>query len=107
MFVAHGVVMMLTDDKLDAPPFALPLIALGLMALCASIRGLRGLPGRPGCLLTYATVPVSVVQFAALLLMRWRKDPFWSVHSLRLAMSLLLVLPATLVLGVAALRGDL
>ena len=106
LFVAHGVVMLLTDDNLDAPPHALPLIALGLIGLCASLRGGGGLPGRGGCLLAYATLAASLVQFVALVLMRWRQDPFWPVHSLGLAVSLLLVLLATLVLGVAALRAE-
>ena len=104
LFVAHGAVMMLADDNLDVPPYALPLIALGLMGLCASLRGGRGRPGRGGCLLAYAALAASLVQFLALLLMRWREELFWPVHSLGLAVSLLLVLLATLALGVAALR---
>ena len=103
LFVAHGAVMMLADANLDAPPHALPLIALGLVGLCASLRGGGGLPGRTGCLLAYAAFAVALVQFVALVLMRWREEPFWSVHSLGLAVSLLLVLVATLLLGVAAL----
>jgi hypothetical protein len=104
LFVAHGAVMMLADRNLDAPPYALPLIALGLLGLCASLRGGGGLPGRGGCLLAYAALAVSLVQLVALLLMRWREEPFWSVHAPGLAVSLLLVLVATLLLGVAALR---
>lgn len=105
LLVAHGVIMMLTDENLDALPYAVPLIALGLTGLCASIRGSGGLPGRAGCRLAYAAGAVSLIQFGALLLMRWREEPFWSVHSLGLAVSLLLVLLATLILGVAALRA--
>jgi hypothetical protein len=104
LFVAHGAVMMLADENLDAPPYALPLIALGLVGLCASLRGGGGWPGRGGCLLAYAALAVSLVQLVALLLMRWREEPFWSVHAPGLAVSLLLVLVATLLLGVAALR---
>ncbi len=104
LFVAHGVVMMLADANLDAPPYALPLVALGLVGVCASLRGGGGLPGSGGCLLAYAALAVSVIQLFALVLMRWREEPFWSVHSLGLAVALLLVLIATLLLGVAALR---
>ena len=105
LFVAHGAVMMLADENLDAPPYALPLIALGLVGLCASLRGGGGWPGRGGCLLAYAALAVSLVQLVALLLMRWREEPFWSVHAPGLAVSLLLVLVATLLLGLAALRA--
>ena len=102
---AHAVVMMLSDDNLDAPPYAFPLIALGLTGLGVSLRGDRRLLGRGGGLLAYAACAVSLVQFAALLLMRWREEPFWSVHHVGLAVTLVLVLLATLVLGVAALRA--
>ena len=105
LFVAHGAVMMLADDNLDALPYALPLIALGLTGLCASLGGGGGRPGRSGCFLAYAAPAASLVQFLALLLMRWREELFWSVHSLGLAVSLLLVLLATLALGVAARRA--
>ena len=105
LFVAHGVVMMLMDANLDAPPHALPLIALGLVGLGAGLRGGGGLPGRVGGLLAYLVLAVALVQFLALMLMRWREEPFWSVHGLGLAGSLLLVLIATLLLGVAARRA--
>ena len=104
LFVAQGAVMMLADANLDALPHALPPIALGLVGVCASLRGGGGLPGRVGCLLAYAALAVSLVQLVALALMHWREEPFWSVHGLGLVGSLLLVLVATLLLGVAALR---
>ncbi len=104
LFVAHGAVMLLADENLDALPYALPLIAFGLLGLCTSLRGGGGLPGRGGCLLAYAALAVSLIQFFALVLMRWREEPFWSIHSLGLAVSLLLVLLDTILLGAAALR---
>lgn len=105
LFVAHGLIMMTTDRNLDAPPYALPLIALGLVALCASVRRGGGWQGQVGCILAYTALGTALLQFAALLLMHWWEDPFWSIHSLGLALSLLFVLVTTLVLGFTALRG--
>ena len=104
LFVAQGVVMMLVDANLDALPHALPLIALGLVGLCAGLRRGGGRLGQVGCPLAYAALAVSLIQLVALVLMHWREEPFWSVHSLGLAVSLLLVLIATLLLGIAASR---
>ncbi|MBW3633321.1 MAG: hypothetical protein KY456_09870, partial [Chloroflexi bacterium] len=79
--MAHGVVVMLTDETLDALPYALPLITLGLTGLCASIWGARRTPGTAECLLACAAFAVSLIQFGALLLMLWREEHYSSVHS--------------------------
>ena len=106
LFVAHGLIMMTTDRNLDAPPYALPLIALGLVGLCASMRGGGGWQGQVGCILAYTALGTALIQFAALLLLRWREDPFWTVHTLGLALSLLFVLLTTVLLGFAAIHGE-
>lgn len=106
LFVAHGLVMMTTDRNLDAPPHALPLIALGLVGLCATVRGEGGWQVQVGCILAYTALGTALLQFAALLLMQWREDPFWSIHSLGLALSLLFVLLTTVLLGLAAVHGE-
>ena len=104
--MAHGLIMMTTDRNLDAPPYALPLIALGLVGLCASVRGGGGWQGLVGCILAYTALGTALIQFAALLLMRWREDPFWPVHTLGLTLSLLFVLLATVLLGLAVVHGE-
>ena len=105
LLVAHGAVMVLADANLDAPPHALPPIALGLVGLGAGLRGGGGRPARVGRLLASAALAVSLVQLVALALMHRREEPFWSVHGLGLAGSLLLVLIAAPLLGVAALHA--
>lgn len=106
LFVAHGLIMMTTDRNLDAPPYALALIALRLVGLCASVRGGGGWQSQVGCTLAYTALGTALIQFAALLLLHWWEDPFWPVHSLDLALSLLFVLLTTVLLGLAALQGE-
>lgn len=106
-FVAHGIVMMLTDRNLDALPYTTPLWAIGLIGLHALLRGRGGWLGLLGGSLAYLGIAVALVQFIALLLLLLggTQEPFWQIHSLGLVASILLVLIALLLLGFATLRS--
>ncbi len=104
-FVAHGLVMLLADRNLDALPFTTPLWALGLIGLHALLRGRGGVLGRLGASLAYLGLAVALVQLIALLLMDGEEAPFWQIHTLGLVGSLLMILLALLLLGVATRRA--
>jgi len=97
--------MMALDYNLDALPLALLLFSVGLLGLRARLRGHAGLMGTVGGLVTPFALGASVTEFVALLLMRWREDIFWPIHSLALAPGLLTVILASMLLGIAAFRS--
>ncbi len=105
LFVAQGVLMIMLDYNLDALPLALLLFSVGLMGIRARLRGSAGLVGTAGGLLALVALAASVTEYVALLLMRWREEIFWPIHSLALAVGLLAAILASLLLGIAAFRS--
>ena len=104
--VAHGAVTMLANWNLDPLPNTTPLWALGLIGLHALLRRRGGMLGVLGGSLAYLGLAVALVQFIALLLMNGEEEPFWQIHILGLVGSLLIILVALLLLGVAILRSE-
>ncbi len=105
LFIAQGVFMMARNYNLDALPLALLLFSLGLVGLRARLRGEPGLMGTVGGLLALFALAASVTEFVALLLMAWRQDIFWPVHTLGLTAGLLTAILGSVLLGIAAFRS--
>ncbi len=105
LFVAQGLFMMALDYNLDALPLALLLFSVGLLGLRARLRGHARLIRTVGGLVALFALAASVTEFVALLLMRWWEDIFWPIHGLAIAASLLAVIVASVLLGIAAFRS--
>ena len=103
--IAHGLVTMLADRNLDLLPYITPLWATGLVGLHAFLRRQGGVLGMLGGSLAYLGLAVALVQLIALLLMDGEEEPFWQIHVQGLVGSLLMILVALLLLGLAALSS--